>query len=294
MEIKPHTIQKHRVLGGYFKLIRDLINSNKNSYNKLYYADLYCGDGKCHVEAMDKTYNAPIIESLLKHAKRGFPLCCFLNDFDPEKVKIMKEHTKEYSGFIDGDVTCEDANKCYTKILEKIPKHEFSIFFLDPTNHADLKWDTVKGISECTSEYRGEVRRPELIINVMTYSMLQSFKAHSYESITESLGTDKWKEEIKKNKKNGIKAPVQTAFLNTYIRQLESLGYKVPPPIHVSNTGSVYHLVWATNQKGYDIITTDLVDWMEDLIEKTKKESYAQVSKTREKRSHNKFIQDYY
>ena len=119
----------------------------------------------------------------------------------------------------------EDANIFYKKVLEKIPKDQFSIFFLDPTNHAHLKWKTIERISEHTHLYYGnQIRRPELIINLMIYTMLGSYKSKSFQSITESLGTDEWIEEIERNKEKGIQAPIEKALLTTFVNQLKKVG----------------------------------------------------------------------
>ncbi|MEM4245474.1 MAG: hypothetical protein QXR60_04705, partial [Candidatus Nanoarchaeia archaeon] len=68
MEISLHSSKKHRALGYYLYLIRDMIISKNTPFNKLYYADLYCGDGECVVGATGKKYPPPIIQSLLKPA----------------------------------------------------------------------------------------------------------------------------------------------------------------------------------------------------------------------------------
>lgn len=281
MEISLHSSKKHRAIGYYFSIIRALISSKKNPLNKLYYADLYCGDGKCIVESTGKSYNPPIIDSLLKPAKeRKIHLSCFLNDL--EKIEEMKKNTKEFSDFIE-DYGCEDANTYYKKALQKIPPDQFSIFFLDPTNHSQLRWSTIKKISEHTHTYYGnQIRRPELIINLMTYTMLGSYKSKSFQSINDSLGTDEWIDEIEKNKEKNIQAPIERAFLTVFIRQLESLGYKVPTPIKITSTSCknvIYYLIWATNERGHFIIENRLVQWINKLMDKAQKENVVELKK---------------
>lgn len=287
MEISLHSSKKHRALGYYLKLVRNLITSPRSPFKKLYYADLYCGDGECIIEATGKTYNTPIIESLLKPAKeKGFPLICFLNDLDENKIKLMKERTIDYAKFID---FCEskDANECYKEILKKIPPDQFSIFFIDPTNHSDLKWNTIKGISQHTHEYYGKIRRPELIINLMTYTMLGSYKSKSFQSINDSLGTSEWLDEIERNKEKGIQAPIERAFLTTFIKQLKGLGYCVPTPIKITSTSgenTVYYLLWASNERGHDIIENKLIPQIKKLMEKAQKENKTELKKANARR----------
>lgn len=266
--------------------------SPRMPFKKLYYADLYCGDGKCEIKKTEEKYEPPLIESILKPAKEGkFSACCFLNDL--EKIEDMKKNTTNYKDFIKS-YSCEDANNCYKQILKEIPKDQFCIFFLDPTNHNDLKWDTIKGISEHSHTYYGDkIRRPELIINLMTYTMSGSYMAKSYESINESLGTDEWNTLINNNKENGVKTPVEKAFLDTFVKQLEKLGYKVPTPIKVLNTSpsnTIYYLVWATNESGYNIIEKKVIPYMQKRIEKAHKENEKKLIMAKAKEKGNSFL----
>ncbi|MFH1971824.1 MAG: three-Cys-motif partner protein TcmP [Patescibacteria group bacterium] len=287
MEISLHSNKKHLALGYYLSIIRNLIMSPKTPFRKLYYADLYCGDGKCEIKRVAEKYEPPIINSILKPAKEGkFSVRCFLNDL--EKIEQMKENTQDYKEFIKC-YSCEDANVCYEKFLKFMPPDKFCIFFLDPTNHNDLKWKTIKKISEHSHTYYGnKVRRPELIINLMTYTMSGSYMAKSFKSIDEALGTNKWFELINKYKEEGMKTPVERAFLDTLIKQLEKLGYRVPSPIKILNTfphNTVYYLVWATNEQGYDIIEKKVIPYMKKKIGEIHKENKKKlvIAKAREK-----------
>lgn len=57
MDISIHSTKKHRVLGYYLKIVKSVISSPRTPFNKLYYADLYCGDGKCNIKITDKQYS---------------------------------------------------------------------------------------------------------------------------------------------------------------------------------------------------------------------------------------------
>ena len=293
MEIRLHSCKKHLAIGYYLKIIRDLIRSPKNPFHALYYADLYCGDGECHVEVTDRTYKPPIIDSLLEPAKQGkLKLFCFLNDLEAEKIKNMKEKTKEYQDYI-VEYSDKDANSYYKQVLEKIPKDQFSIFFLDPTNHSHLSWKTIQGIAKHTHTYTHQgvqVRRPELIINLMTYTLLSSYRAKSYQSINESLGTDEWFGQIDDNKEKGIDAPVEQAFLSTFIKQLERIGYSVPTPIKITNTEKdnvVYFLIWATNKQGYRIIEKKVIPYIKTLMQQVQKRHKGDVKKAKARKAGN-------
>lgn len=276
MEISLHSNKKHIALGYYLKIVKDLIASKRMPFKVLYYADLYCGDGRCVCEETGKEYDPPLIQSLLRPAKmNNIPVFCFLNDINPHNMEAIKARTEEYKKFV-VDYGTKDANEYYKEVLEKIPKDQFSIFFLDPFNHTQLKWTTIKEISKHIHQYGKSIRRPELIINLMTYTMLGSYMAKSFDSINEALGTNEWLAEVEKNKKAGISAPVEKALVDVFIRQLKKLGYMVPTPIQITNTvppNTVYYLIWATNESGYKVIETRIIPWLNKLMAKTQKQN---------------------
>lgn len=53
MEVKSHTSKKHRALGYYFSICRDVLKGS-GSPKTLYYVDLFCGDGTSEDEASAK------------------------------------------------------------------------------------------------------------------------------------------------------------------------------------------------------------------------------------------------
>lgn len=277
MEISLHSNQKHKALSYYLHILKDVVMSPTTPFDKLYYADLYCGDGECEIKKINEKYESPII-SYLKIAKEGkLNISCFLNDLELSKIDLMKERIKDYTSFI-GGIFCEDANICYSEILSKIPTDQISLFFLDPYNHKQLKWETIKKISShvCTYNQKGilKIRRPELIINCMTYTMTGSYMAKDYKTITENLGTDEWITLLLEYKEKGL--PVSRAFLDTFIQQLKKLGYKVPTPIEIKSTvaqNNIYYLVWATNDTGYTIIENKMIPYLKKEIEKTLKKN---------------------
>lgn len=261
MDVSIHSNKKPRLLGYYFSIIRKGIIGGRKSFKKLYYADLYCGDGECYYSETNELWDSPLIASLLKHTKEGFPLCCIVNDSDKEKIEKLKIKTKDYASCI-ADYGTEDANTYYNKALEYIPKDQFSIFFLDPYNHEQLKWTTIKGISEHTHT---NGRRPEIIINLMVWTMLGCFLQGKFDTIDESLGTHEWHNRVIEYQKKRVNRPVETAILDTFVEQLKKLGYFVPTPIPITNTtpaNTVYFLIWATNKQGYNIIEKNVMPYL--------------------------------
>jgi len=286
MEISLHSNQKHEALSYYLRVLRDVIMSPHTPFRRLYYVDLYCGDGECEIKRTSEKYEPPLFASVLKPAKEGkFNVSCFLNDIEQEKINKISQKTKEYSEFIAG-VYCDDANgECLKAILGQIPADQISFFFLDPTNHKDLKWETIKQITRHTCSYidksgNQKIRRPEMMINCMVYSMMNCYRAHDYKSITESLGTDEWLKIIHQHKQE--ESYVFKVFLEVFIEQLKKLGYCVPSPIPIKSTkaeNDIYYLVWATNEPGYKIIVEKILPYLQKHVSKRQKQNKAKLKK---------------
>jgi len=285
MKVSLHTSLKHRILGVYFNICKNVMKSKQRG---LFYVDLYSGDGICHCD------NAPMREwyppyfSLLKYAERdNLDLKCIFNDKDKDKIENLLDRLKPYMKYVMATFS-EDANIVYRKILDMIPPNEWSIFLLDPFNHSQLHFTTIEEISKHSSfdSRSGCVRRPEMIINFMTYSMQQyirgtkrrnispSKKEKLLATIDRSLGTDIWREKIliKNKSKNGEK--VHQILLNIFINQLSKLGYDT---VYFSITQTtakenvIYYLIFATSiPKAYRIISQRFSPW----IKKVKKEKW--------------------
>lgn len=259
MNIKLHTKIKHRILAYYFAVLKNVIKG----FYYWYYVDLYAGDGICNCDgipehvllmlpkASDKTYPPPFF-SLLSFANENdfdkLNMRFIFNDMysiDKLKKRLPKSDCIIGIGSKDANIYCQDA----IDLIEK-PERP-SLFYLDPTNHKDLKFSTIKRISEFKSERNG--RKPELIINLMVFTLLEAVKRKDYDTITESLGTDSFKQELKKfqsiNKTHEL-------FLKTFKKQLSKLGYQTTHYL-VSSTekrAPMYYLIFcAHNENIYSI-----------------------------------------
>ncbi len=227
----------------------------------------------------------------LYKVEKNLPFHCFINDVDSNNIAKMKEKTKDYSDFI-VEYENKDANSYYKEVLQKMPLEEFRIFFLDPCNHKHLKWATIEGISKHTYNFKvriygDQIRRPEIIINLMTYTMLQDYRAKNYKNISESLGTDEWKNKIKENQRLRIDAPIEKAFIQTFIEQLSKLGYKVTTPLPILGTTTnnlIYCLIWATNERGFQVIEQRLTSNLFKLLEQVQSDNEVNISKAKAKK----------
>lgn len=248
MDVRLHTTIKHRMLGVYFKFVKATLKGRP-----LYYVDLYAGDGVIHCpENKDgfKTYAPPFIVSLLEPAKKEkLDIKVFLNDQDVNNFNSLEKIASKYPEPV-CRVTNKDANAVVDDILPSIPATERCIFFLDPFSHSQLNWRTIEKISK-HSLFDGKsrcLRKPELIINLMTYTMQRAANQsqEADEEITQALGTDDWKSRITEKMPD---EKFYEIFLEIFTKRLESLGYEVTA-FSVMQTkpsrSTMYYLVFAS------------------------------------------------
>lgn len=269
MDVRPHTNIKHRTIGYYFKICRDVMKKGR----PLYYVDLYSGDGACECPEAPKTVWSPPYTRMLEESKnKGLGLRCVFNDYDRNKMDNLRNKLKGYEDFVIGTYH-EDANVVYKKILNQIPPEEWSIFSLDPYNHDQLDFSTIAGIANHAAydSRIGAERKPELIVTFMVYSILQAYKATKADSISESkqrnllsgidkcLGTDSWRGEVSAWVESELlERKMNHIFLKTFLKQLGGLGYdavvfRIEQTIHKN---IIYYLIFATSiPNAYRIIS---------------------------------------
>ncbi len=294
MEVATHSSLKHRMLGMYFKICREVAKKRT-----LYYVDLYAGDGEAECdEAPLKKWVCPFIKALLEHAKKGeIKLSCFLNELDPENKGYFDKLQKavvSYQDYIIG-LTKKDANNVYKEILDKIPPAEWSIFFLDPSKYRDLDWKTIENISkhQAYDPISRCERKPELIINLMTYTMQRAFM-YDPEGITKALGTEEWKEKIK----NKLDEKCYEIFSEIFMKGLEKLGYQVTsfcikqtPPTE----STLYYIFFASSiPDANQIIIKKYKPYIDGLMkDKWIKENFTYKMISQAQKKGNKLIGDY-
>lgn len=254
MDVRLHSIIKHRILGYYYAILKRVFNS----FYSYYYVDLFAGDGYCFTEIPKHLKPflpndflsgwSPPYFSLFQYAKKNENLSfkCVFNDLDKEKTEKLKKILEPYKDYI-LEIGNEDANIYFKRALELIEKpNRPSLFYLDPTNHKDLKFSTIKKISEFEDSKTG--RKPELIINLMAYSLLKALQRNTPQdddTITESLGTDLWKvwkdQYMQRHKTHEL-------FRDVFLKQLGELGYRTTYYcVESTKTKSPqYYLIFAT------------------------------------------------
>ena len=264
MQVSPHTALKHRMMGVYFHICKPIIKKR----GTFYYVDLYAGDGEAECdESPIAKWDVPFVRSLLSKAEQeNLNLHCYLNDFDEERVQKLKKKVAPYSQYI-SNITQKDANEVHSQFLGKIPPEDWSVWFLDPFKHSDLKFSTIKDIAshEAHDEWNDCTRKPELIINLMTLTMQRSMSQE--DEINTAIGAEdssEWKERIA----DGEKA--YEVFSDIFLKNLGELGYS-SVYFTVGQTDSpdavLYYLIFASSiPKAQEILAKKFKPYTESIM----------------------------
>ena len=247
--------------------------------NTLYYVDLFCGDGETKDDYTNELWPSPFIENLIKKGiiEERLDIRFLLNDIDADAIKRLKTKLAELNAndkII--DIGNEDANLYVDKALKSIPKdNNWSIFFLDPYRYMHLKWSTVIKISK---HYSNPYHKPEMIINLPIFSLINGWKSKSYDGIDEFYGGREWFQKINNYKDTNHDMPVISAFLDCYKEKLAALGYKVESEDVSSmyNQSPVYYVIFAVSND----YANKIVKRVLDSIRKVK---YEWINEKREK-----------
>lgn len=306
MDVNPHTSLKHRIMGSYFHICRDVM---KSTHRSLYYVDLFAGDGVCYCKDAPKSeWEPPYFNNIKQANALNLDLKCIFNDMN--NFKELSNRLEPYKNNIIG-LFDKDANKIYQSALKLIPPEKWSIFVLDPFLHANLKFSTIESISkhEAHDTISNCVRKPELIITFMTYSMQQYLntigrenvpeknKEHLLKTIDDSLGTTSWREKIL-NKNNEMREDkTNIIFLNIFLEQLGKLGYDtVYFQIQQTAWNSVlYYLIFATSiPTAYTIISKKFEPYIKQ-IQKDKwvKENFSFYKMAKAREQGNLLLEDF-
>jgi len=277
MEVQFHSRIKHWLLDNYLKICVDVQKGRKRPF---YYVDLYSGDGKCECNNPKVTWEGSPLVAVRRGKSSPHPFYCIFNDNNPKRISDLKRNLNDYIIYVK-DMFDKDANEIYRKVLEIIPTTEHSLFFLDPFKHTELYWSTVESISKhiADDDYYGSkfVRRPELLINLMTLSMQRDYKQHP-EHIDRFYGNTNWKSIVDDYIKNGHSA--HTGFLIAYVKQLYGIYKQNPFFIEVKQVGRglkkgksnvIYYLVFVTSHPKASLIFRNFQRY----VEKYKKEKWA-------------------
>jgi three-Cys-motif partner protein len=257
-----HTLKKAKLVGIWYKICIEVEKFKSKKFNII---DLYAGDGfsRHRTPDGDKTEWGPplrvismIVESQAKNIR------CAFNDIDKRKIeKLEKNLINNIDGFNKKEHIIgffhRDANIVYDDIFQFINEKNHNLFFLDPQQHGQLHWNSIKNIANFSiyDKYENKpfIRRPELLINFMTYTMQKNYKTSEKvrHEIDKGLGVRRqiWEKKVKEYEINEI--PVYKAFLDIFIEKLNEYYPKekciLPFPVSgVQSEGPIYFLILAS------------------------------------------------
>ena len=249
MDVNFYAKGKHWCLRGYLSIVRNVLKGKGRSFT---YIDLFSGDGICTVKKpIHDSWDGPPITALKCAKNAAFDFKCIFNDLDPDKIKNLNDRIAPYKDFVRG-VYNEEADSVYRKILTQLNREDMNLFYIDPNKHSDISWATIKDICEfeSTAYYKGKsfIRRPELLINLMTHSMQRGGVPYDPDSIDKCLGTSSWREQIESK---SSRTPMHKIFLDTFLNQLQPYYDKgknvfVMEVRQLENKSLLYYLIFAT------------------------------------------------
>lgn len=247
-DVEKHSQIKHRLFGMYLSICVRHVKSNRS--HDFVVVDLYANDGISYWPGGNEPWEGSAQIAAKWASRAGERSICILNEKNESLIATLEENTKDYKNVIK-EIFSEDENEIYQTIIEKyVNVNAHSIFLLDPYKHSDLKFTTISSIAKhCKKDtYRGEhfIRRPELIINLPTFTILKS-KTQNQKVISEFFGTNKWIKAISEAEKTGSSQP--KALLNVYREQLSKfydMDGIVPIEIRtLEYNAPIYYLIFA-------------------------------------------------
>src|SRR4030042_6691001 len=142
MEVKHHTLIKHKILEQFIKPCNIALrkgDGSKGKFGDLTYVETHAGDGDAFIRELGKTFDgsATIVAKMQPSIK-----CIFIENDAESAVKLHKK----IDALGNSQIIVGDCNKKLKPVLDDLPKDSIAIVFVDPFKYKDLKWDTVMTI----------------------------------------------------------------------------------------------------------------------------------------------------
>lgn len=280
-----HTKIKHKIIKYHFSSTWKNIFKSEGPLYSLYYVDLYSGPGKCINEEIDeakekelpdefgrKEWKPPFFDLMEDAIKYDFDLKCLFNDINEEYIEKLKEKIakKGLSDYIKCYFRSEDANEVVESALDIIGSpNRPSLFYLDPSNHKDLHFSTVKKIMNFKDD---SGRRPDLIINFMVHTIFMAYKRglseEDVDSISKFLGEEITKKELEKIRDQD--EDTYKVLLDKFLEKLKEKDYSCTYYLirDVDRDAPLYYLIFATANKRASKWHDNIKDYVDKLIDK--------------------------
>jgi len=234
---------KHHYLRNYFAATRHVRSQflPPKGHGGAAFLDLFAGPGRARTREQGEFIDGtPLIAANVPSAESRFTdivLC----DIDHENVETLRQRTQgdRRVSVIEGD-----CNAKIDGIIERIPRHAYSVALVDPFGASNLDFDTIKKLAAFD--------HLDFIIHFPLGSMKRNFREHERFERFLGLPREQWGVEI-------IHGEDVSSLIPVFRRQLASLGYPERgvvrfPSIKNMQQVVLYHLVFASkNPLGDDI-----------------------------------------
>jgi len=236
MEIKDHTLTKHRILKKYLRACEKF----HGKYQNFCYVDTHGGSGMVSYEGKERT-GSPLI------AANIHPYPCHVVEIDPKRFSCLEESARPYSHI---SVYNGDCNQKIEEILKQIASWKFIFCFIDPDG---LMYHGSKGFSCLQLKYETVEKvanhpKTEILLNFPLESLIRCgafIKKNPSDARTPKMiedmdlffGTPSWiDEEVEKR-----------AYLDMYTERLASYyNYIGAICIRGPTRTPLYYLVYAS------------------------------------------------
>jgi three-Cys-motif partner protein len=240
--VKLHSKQKHAFLKGYLRIWTENVAANKGeAAPQLQLFDLFAGTGECKEEYTGETWkgSAVLLAECLHAYTSKWPCVLYVNSYNEdgehqerqlakvkERVTAAGLPAPKRDVHFGADKVATAAEKARPYLNADYP----SLWILDPWRPQHLPWEVV----ETVANYRGEhyERRPELLINLMTYQLQQNIdNAPHILSTALGMPESEWRPQIETLQEGGLNT--RQAIVQLYGERLTKLYGREPWVIDV-------------------------------------------------------------
>jgi hypothetical protein len=245
--VKWHTRKKHAIIESYLNIWVENVKKNPPTLDIF---DLFASSGLCYCEESaryglsEPTWkgSAILAAECLEKYPNGQKL--FLNTYH-EKPTICEEQKLnlkrllgKYSK-IKPILTTLEINDAIDAARRELSPTYPSFWILDPYSSSDLPWGLVEKIGKFRGKYttKGQerIRKPEMIITLMTYGLQMNIDIHP-NVVSQALGMEESEWRPKYNALMKEYSNTRKALIDLYAEKLSELYEKPPIVIEINTT----------------------------------------------------------
>ncbi len=219
-EVKPWAEDKYNLIHYY---ISQFATSMKQKWDARIYIDLFAGCGVSKIKGTEKfLLGSPLIAMNIKYPFDKYIFC----DIESEYLNVLEKRQKKYLSHLSTEFILGDVNTKTNSILNCIPRPSknykvLTFCLIDPYKLKNFQFITISDLSKIYVDFLLLIpTNMDLKRNWLNY--LQPNNS----TIDLFLGESNWREDWKKNFKEGVK--FSYFFVKKFNKQMEELNYRVP------------------------------------------------------------------